>query len=142
VEAEWKRTAAYVVCRDATDRLLLTRFVMEGHPDSGRWTLPGGGMEWGESPRDTASRELEEETGFTATIGSVLGVFSQWFTAEESVQGAAGHFVGIVFEAQDLAGELRVDFDGGTTDLAQWFTLDEVRALPHVAQVDFVLDLI
>lgn len=29
----------------------------------GRWTAPGGGREAGESPRDTALREFEEETG-------------------------------------------------------------------------------
>ena len=65
--------AAYVVCRDQSGRLLLTRFGLDGHPDTGKWTLPGGGMEWGESP------------------------------------------------------------------LAQWFTIEEIRDLPHVEQVDFVL---
>lgn len=43
-------------------------------------------MEWGESPEAAAARELEEETGFHATIGPVPGVFSRWFTAQESVR--------------------------------------------------------
>ena len=63
-EVVWRRVAAYVVCRDQDGRTLLTRFFEEENPDSGCWTLPGGGMERGEQPVDTATRELEEKTGF------------------------------------------------------------------------------
>ena len=139
MDVAWRRAAAYVVCRDETDRLLLTRFVSPGHPDSGRWTLPGGGMDWGESAEVTAHRELDEETGLTATLGSIIGVFSRWFTKEESAASEAGHMVGIVFDALDVQGELRTTFEAGTTDAVQWFALDEITNLPHVELVDFVV---
>jgi ADP-ribose pyrophosphatase YjhB (NUDIX family) len=142
VDIEWRRVAAYVVCREGAGRLLLTRFVLPGHPDSGKWTMPGGEMEWGESVEATAVRERHEESGLDASIGSVLGVFSRWYSDQESVQGKAGHVVGIVLEATPSAGELRVEFDAGTTDAAGWFTVDEIRELPHDELVDFVLDLI
>jgi 8-oxo-dGTP diphosphatase len=132
----------YVVCRDGADRLLLTRFVSPGHPDSGRWTMPGGEMEWGESIAATAARELHEETGLRAAVGSVLGVFSRWYTDQESVRGGAGHAIGIVLEATNPTGGLRVEFDEGTTDAARWFTLDEIDQLPCVELVDFVLGLL
>jgi len=132
----------YVVCRDETGRVLLTRFVSPGNPDSGKWTMPGGGMKWGESPEQTAHRELAEETGLAASLGPVLGVFSHWFTDQESFRGEAGHVVGIVYEATDLNGRLRTEFDAGTTDDARWFAVDDIRRLPHVELVDFVLDLI
>ncbi len=51
VEVEWRRAAVYVVGRDPAGRLLLTRFVQPGNPDSGSWTMPGGGLEAGEDPR-------------------------------------------------------------------------------------------
>jgi 8-oxo-dGTP diphosphatase len=50
--------------------------------------------------------------------------------------------VGIVYEATDLNGRLRVEFDAGTTDDARWFPVEEVRKLPRVELVDFVLGLI
>jgi len=141
VEVGWTRVAAYVLgCDDG--RILLTQFSAPGHPDHGKWTLPGGAMEWGESAHETAHRELLEETGLTATLGDVAGVFSKWFTAEESTQGAPGHLVGVVFHASGLSGELREDFGGDdTTDAVQWFSIDDLEALPHVEQVDFVLEL-
>ena len=142
VKVEWRRAAVYVVCRDDTGRLLLTRFVAEGHPDSGLWTMPGGGMEWGESVEATAHRELAEETGLTATLGPVLGVFSRWYTSEESAVGRAGHGVGVICEARDMRGALRTTFDAGTTDGVGWFDLAEIGSLPHVELVDFVLGLI
>ncbi len=99
-------------------------------------------MEWGESPNDTAARELEEETGLAAKIGPILGVVSRWITAEESLRGEPGHVIGIVYEGVKPAGRLRTQWAEGTTHGAAWFTLDEVRALPRVALVDLVLDLI
>src|SRR4051794_23502738 len=47
---------------DAERRLLLIR-----RSDNGRWALPAGAMELGESLRDCAVRETWEETGLRAT---------------------------------------------------------------------------
>jgi len=139
-EAAWRRAAAYVLCRDDEGRILLTRFVQEGNPDSGKWTMPGGGMEWGEHPIETAIRELEEETGLIADIGSIVTVFSRWFEQHETPRGEAGHVLGLVFAATNARGELRTEFSD-TTDAAAWFTLDEARALPQVSLVTQCLDL-
>jgi len=144
MEAAWRRAAAYVLCRDDDGRVLLTRFVQEGAADSGKWTMPGGGMEWGEDPADTAVRELHEETGLTVDLGAVVGVFSRWFEAHESIRGEPGHVLGVVFEGANPRGELRTTFDhveADTTDAAAWFSLEEARALPQVGLVTFCLGL-
>ena len=62
-----QRVAAYNVCVDELDRLLVCRLsaITEA---AGAWTLPGGGVEFGEHPEHAAIRELTEETGLTGRI--------------------------------------------------------------------------
>jgi 8-oxo-dGTP pyrophosphatase MutT (NUDIX family) len=144
MKAEWRRAAAYVLCRDTQDRILLTRFTHPDHPDSGKWTMPGGAMEWGEDSRETAARELEEETGMLADIGHVLGVFSRWYGPTEAVSGSPGHVIGIIYEGTNMRGDVRTEFSTdpeNTTDAAAWFTLEEARALPHVELVAYCLTI-
>jgi ADP-ribose pyrophosphatase YjhB (NUDIX family) len=104
--------------------------------------MPGGGMEWGESAAQTGLRELAEETGLQGSFGRVLGVFSRWYTAEESWRGEPGHAIGIVAEVTALTGELRTSFEIGSTDGVAWFSLDEVHALDCVELVRFVMELV
>jgi hypothetical protein len=73
-------------------------------------TLSQSGEPYRYARPDRPNRELAEETGLTATLGSVLGVFTRWFTKEESTAGEAGHVGAIVFDAIDMQGELRATF--------------------------------
>jgi len=75
-------------------------------------------------------------------MGPILGMFSSWFTADESWRNKTGHSIAPVYLAQNLSGELRGHFEEDSTDAVQWFTIDEVNALPRVELVDFVLELI
>jgi len=54
------------------------RWLLIRRADTGTWALPGGTVEWGETLRSTAVRELLEEAGVsTVALGSVVGVFSR-----------------------------------------------------------------
>jgi 8-oxo-dGTP diphosphatase len=54
------------------------RWLLIRRADTGLWALPGGTVEWGETLRATAMRELDEEAGVvTATLGDVTGVYSK-----------------------------------------------------------------
>lgn len=61
-----------VFAKTADNRILLIR-----RADTGEWALPGGTLEWGETLRACAVRELEEEGGVaTVSLGRLLGVYS------------------------------------------------------------------
>ncbi len=44
----------------------LTKFLLV-QEDNGKWELPGGGLDWGESPEEGIRREIKEEMGLTVT---------------------------------------------------------------------------
>ncbi|MFC9927419.1 NUDIX hydrolase [Streptomyces sp. NPDC127190] len=66
--AEWVKTqpqallASCVLMLDGQSRVLLLRYG-PGHPNAGRWWLPGGMLDHGEDPWTAARREMREETG-------------------------------------------------------------------------------
>ncbi|MET8366470.1 MULTISPECIES: NUDIX domain-containing protein [unclassified Micromonospora] len=67
-----ERRAVRVVVSDDTERVLLFHTRDPDHPRLGTWwELPGGGMDPGETYRETAVRELREETGIIVTAGQV-----------------------------------------------------------------------
>jgi ADP-ribose pyrophosphatase YjhB (NUDIX family) len=53
-------------------RVLLVRGL-----DDGRWTVPGGWAEVGETPRVAVEKELREESGYTGRAVSLIGVFER-----------------------------------------------------------------
>ena len=59
---------------DASAKLLLIR--RGGHPCLGRWALPGGFADEGETIEQTAARELQEETGLTGLDLKLTGIYS------------------------------------------------------------------
>jgi 8-oxo-dGTP pyrophosphatase MutT (NUDIX family) len=70
-----KRATARLFVFDPTNRLLLIRYRSQRDVDATRpgvrsfWFTPGGGLEPGETVREAAARELQEETGLSAIIG-------------------------------------------------------------------------
>ncbi|MEJ2864870.1 NUDIX domain-containing protein [Actinomycetospora flava] len=59
------------IVTDPRGRLLLIRRAHD--PEAGRWSLPGGKVEPGESVRDATAREVAEETGLDVVVGEEVG---------------------------------------------------------------------
>ena len=120
------RVSAYAVCAE-DGRLLLAR-IAPGYTAGydGWWTLPGGGIEHGEDPRDAAVRELEEETGLIGESDELLDVDS-WSTVLTSRDGEMNdyHGIRILYRCRIVGGELRNEV-GGSTDECRWFARAEL----------------
>ena len=63
--------AVSVVIIDGQGRILLIR-----RTDNNYWSIPGGGIEPGESVRQAASREVMEETGINCEVTGLVGIYS------------------------------------------------------------------
>lgn len=126
------RVGAYALCVGEDERILLARLSLE-EVDVGAWTLPGGGIDFGENPDATVIRELEEETGLTGEIEEIAGVFSHVYRQSRAAGGRDLHFLGIIYHVRITGGELR-DEIGGSTDTAAWLTRADL-AERHLVEI-------
>ena len=126
------RVAAYAVV-ERRGRILLTHW-RRGHLHG--WTLPGGGLEAGEDPRDAVVREVMEETGLEARVGKLLGVDSRVMVREEVPEGTEPelHTIRIVYRASVKDGPLQHEIDG-SSDEARWVALRDIRSLRTLSLV-------
>lgn len=130
-----QRIAVYGVCVDGDARILLAR-ASPAITLQGRWFLPGGGVDHGESPPDTLRREMREESGLTVTVGRLLDVLSDVRTIPD---GTNLHTVRIIYRVASWSGTLRPEVNG-TTDAVGWFTPEEVQGMPLAHYVQIVVD--
>ena len=109
------------VVHDERARLLLVRRGTE--PGRGLWSVPGGRVEAGETPRQAVVREVEEETGLRITPGRLVG------TVERDRPGGVVYVIDDFEAYVDGSPPLRA---GDDADEARWCTVEEVATLPCV----------
>lgn len=97
--------------------ILLVKRKMD--PERGKWSIPAGFLDHGEDPKETAVREVHEETGLKIQIVELLDVFTN-----PPQQGGASIF--ILYRAQLLGGTMRAGDDAGDVG---FFALDQLPEL-------------
>jgi ADP-ribose pyrophosphatase YjhB (NUDIX family) len=106
------------VVLDGSRVLLIKR----GHaPLKGQWSLPGGGVETGETLEEAIAREVLEETGLTVEVGPMVEVLDR---ISRDVDGRVEyHFVLIDFVCRPTGGMLRGASDA---DDAAWVPIADL----------------
>jgi len=114
------------------DRVVLVR---RGHaPLAGKWSIPGGVLEVGETLRKAVVREVREETGLTIEPGELLGVFERVLPDEQGRMKY--HYVLIDFLCTRTDGELVAADDA---EEARWFRREELTPLGLARETEEVI---
>jgi ADP-ribose pyrophosphatase YjhB (NUDIX family) len=138
-----RKPSASVIVRNARGDMLLLR-----RSDSGRWTIPTGGLKKNETLTQCAVRECREETGLDIEITGLVGVFSDPGHVIAYADGEVRQPVNVCFAARQVGGKLTTADEA--TDVA-WVSPDllddydihpsmrrrivhglEYRGVPHV----------
>ncbi|MEU0389996.1 NUDIX hydrolase [Streptomyces chartreusis] len=91
------------------------RVLMIQRSDNGRWALPGGGRDVGESISDTVVREVWEETGIKSEVVNLSGIYTDPGHVMPYDDGEVRQQFSICFRARPAGGELRTSY--GTTQV-------------------------
>lgn len=116
------KPAAAVAIFDDKDRILLLR-----RKDNGKWTMPGGTMDFSESLTDCAIREVKEETGLNISIVDIIGIYTDPNILIEYSDGEVRQEFTVVYlgKAKDVSSVIIDD----ESKEANWFSLYNLAGL-------------
>src|SRR4051812_42227735 len=116
--------AAVIFETSAREKILLTR-----RSDNGKWCLPGGRMESGESISETCAREVLEETGLVVDVKKLTGVYTSPDWIIQYKDGNRHQLVAMCFICEVSGGTLGLSEE--TTEFG-WFTPPEIQSMDLV----------
>jgi 8-oxo-dGTP diphosphatase len=132
VRRKRRMPAVAVIFNDKGEILLTQRYSPTRPHVHGKWHFPGGGIEFGEHPRETAVREVEEETGVTVELLTKHPIVYNHVFASTPTQ-----ILMLAFPAKYLSGNIDTSHDRQTND-ARWFTYDNINwkeTLPNTKEI-------
>src|SRR6185369_8833057 len=95
--------AAVIFDSPAREKILLTR-----RSDNGKWCLPGGRMEPGESAAEACEREVREETGLHVKVSRLIGIYTDPHWVVRYADSNTFQIIAMSFEAALVSGEMGI----------------------------------
>ena len=101
-------------------------------PRAGSWSLPGGMQELGETVRETAAREIREETGLEIEVTTLIDVFDS-ITRDDSGRVSL-HYTLVDFTAEWRGGDAVAGSDAAGVEWAHPDQLDRYNLWTETAR--------
>lgn len=134
-------TVGVLLLRNDNTEVLLVKHTENAQNRTGIYGLPAGRIQPGETPREAAIRELEEETGLQATEDDLAQYEGNFFAADlerhyqnESILRRANM---IVYRCGDYSGELRGSKE---TEMPEWVAISRIPELEMMPNIDLAIN--
>jgi mutator protein MutT len=116
-------SAGGLIFNENDEVAIIARHSRSGHLE---WCLPKGHIEKGETPEETAVREVHEETGILGVVTGSIATIDYWFTGDTSrVHKLVHHYV-----LQQTGGDLTVEGDPDhEAEDAAWVSFDQLNSV-------------
>lgn len=105
------------------DELLLTKRGEKAKNERGKWEIPGGAVEFGETIANALKREIKEELDIEIEVGEMLRL------CDHIIEDEGQHWVSPTYICKIASGE-PTNMEPGKCDEIRWVSLDEAQQLP------------
>lgn len=98
-------------------------------PYTGQWDLPGGGLDFGETPLDGLHREVLEETGLKIKSATLLNVLThKTIYKQNNEEDRDFYHIGIIYNVttEDNLNNLKTKPDGQDSAGASWISKEKI----------------
>lgn len=124
--------AVAVIFNSDNKVLLARRYNPERAHSHAKWNFPGGSIDYGEHPKDTAIRETKEEVGLTIKALSDRPIIEVHTRDEVKID-----YIILAFVCEYVHGDIDLTQDEETTE-AKWFAVSEINfeeTLPKTKEI-------
>lgn len=119
--------AVSAIVTDEQDRILLIR-----RTDNNYWSIPGGGVNPGESVSGAAAREVKEETGIYCQVIGLIGIYSDPNHVAAYDDGEVRQEFSICFTTRTLGGSIRTSAESSDVRFVSPGAISDLSIHPSI----------